>query len=200
MHEPRFKQGLGIGYGVSPKGADHTFSIHDNVYTSESPGLEDFKALGILEPLALEDLGPAKVRMTVYNSYWQHLLDCLLLCNYMPFNYHQVEELVDAVTGWNSTMWELMKVGERCQNLTRVFNIREGLRKEDDHLPKRFFTPISSGPIKGTRINRNNFLQARETYYSMMGWEKTSGVPTLGKLQELDIGWVSDYLGGRIGD
>ncbi len=198
MHEPRYKQGLGIGYGISPKGADHTLSIHDSVYTCESPEFDDFKSLGILEPLALEDLGPAKVRMAVYNSYWQNLLDCLLLCNYMPFNYHQVEELVNAVTGWNSTVWELMKVGERCQNLTRVFNIREGLRKEDDRLPKRFFTPLSSGPIKGKKIDSDSFLQATEIYYSMMGWDKATGIPTLGKLQELDIGWVSDYSGGKI--
>ena len=30
--------------------------------------------------------------------------------------------------------------------------------------------------------------------YGIMGWDTESGVPTLGKLQELDIGWAAQYL------
>jgi len=200
MHEPRYKQGLGLGYAISPKGADHTMSLHDSMYASEGPLLEETKALGILEPLALDDLSPAKVRMVVYHSCWQHLLDCLVMCNFMPFNYRQVEELVCGVTGWNSTVYELMKVGERCLAITRAFNIREGLGRKDDLLPQRFFTPLPSGPLQGVGIDKDKFEQAKETFYSMLGWDKIDGVPGLGKLQELGIEWVFDYLGGKIGD
>ena len=200
MHEPRYKQGLGLGYAISPKGADHTMSLHDSMYASEGPLLEETKALGILEPLALDDLSPAKVRMVVYHSCWQHLLDCLVMCNFMPFNYRQVEELVCGVTGWNSTVYELMKVGERCLAITRAFNIREGLGRKDDLLPQRFFTPLPSGPLQGVGIDKDKFEQAKETFYSMLGWDKIDGVPGLGKLQELGIEWVFDYLGGEIGD
>jgi len=200
MHEPRYKQGLGLGYAISPKGADHTMSLHDSMYASEGPLLEETKALGILEPLALDDLSPAKVRMVVYHSCWQHLLDCLVMCNFMPFNYRQVEELVCGVTGWNSTVYELMKVGERCLAITRAFNIREGLGRKDDLLPQRFFTPLPSGPLQGVGIDKDKFEQAKATFYSMLGWDKIDGVPGLGKLQELGIEWVFDYLGGKIGD
>jgi len=200
MHEPRYKQGLGLGYAISPKGADHTMSLHDSMYASEGPLLESTRALGILEPLALDDLSPAKVRMVVYHSCWQHLLDCLVMCNFMPFNYRQVEELVCGVTGWNSTVYELMKVGERCLAITRAFNIREGLGRKDDLLPQRFFTPLPSGPLQGVGIDKDKFEQAKATFYSMLGWDKIDGVPGLGKLQELGIEWVFDYLGGKIGD
>ena len=175
-------------------------SLHDNMYASEGPLLEETKALGILEPLALDDLSPAKVRMVVYHSCWQHLLDCLVMCNFMPFNYRQVEELVCGVTGWNSTVYELMKVGERCLAMTRAFNIREGLGRKDDLLPQRFFTPLPSGPLQGVGIDKDKFEQAKEIFYSMLGWDKIDGVPGLGKLQELGIEWVFDYLGGEIGD
>ena len=200
MHEPRYKQGLGLGYAISPKGADHTMSVHDSMYASEGPLLEETKALGILEPLALDDLSPSKVRMVVYHSCWQHLLDCLVMCNFMPFTYHQVEELVCGVTGWNSTVYELMKVGERCLAMTRAFNIREGLGRKDDLLPQRFFTPLPSGPLQGVGIDKDKFEQAKETFYSMLGWDKIDGIPGLGKLQELGIEWVFDYSGGEIGD
>ncbi len=194
MHEPRYKQGLGIGYAISPKGADHTMSVHDSMYTSEGPLLENAKALGLLEPLALDDLSPAKVRMVAYHSCWQHLLDSLVMCNFMPFSYSQVSELVGVTTGWNSTVWELMKVGERCLAMTRAFNIREGLGKKDDSLPQRFFTPLPSGPLQGVSIGKDEFEQAKETFYSMLGWDKAEGRPSLGKLQELGIEWVADYI------
>jgi len=200
MHEPRYKQGLGIGYAVSSKGADHTISIHDSAYVNEGSGLEEFKALGILSPLSLDNLGSAKVRMVVYDGYWKNFLDCVLLCNYIPFDYHQVEELVQAVTGWNCTVWELMKIGERCLAMTRAFNIREGFDKDDDSLPHRFLGPLPSGPMEGVSINRDKFLQARDMYYSMMGWDEIRGAPALGKLQELDIEWVYNYIGGINGD
>ena len=200
MHDPRYKQGLGIGYAISPKGADHTMSVHDSMYTSEGPLMESGKGLGLLEPLALNDLSPSKVRMVVYHSCWQHLIDCLVLCNFMPFSYRQVEELVCGVTGWNSTVWELMKVGERCLAMTRAFNIREGLGRKDDVLPQRFFTPLPSGPLQGVSIDKDQFEQAKETFYSMMGWDRINGSPSRGKLRELGIEWVSDYLGGEVED
>ena len=196
MHEPRYKQGLGLGYAVSPKGADHTYNIHDSVYASEGPALEDFKALGILEPLDQDDLGPAKVRMAVYYNYWYQLLDSLVLCNFMPFSHRQVEELVCGITGWNSTVWELMKVGERCLAMVQAFNVREGLSSKDDLLPQRFFTPLPSGPLQGVSIEEDRFGRAKEVFYSMVGWDRITGRPSPGKLAELGILWVLDCLGG----
>jgi len=28
----------------------------------------------------------------------------------------------------------------------------------------------------------------------MMGWDRETGVPTVEKLQELDVGWAAEYL------
>ena len=40
MHEPRLKHALGLGYAVSPIGADHNHNIHDTDYMSEGESLE----------------------------------------------------------------------------------------------------------------------------------------------------------------
>ena len=93
-----------------------------------------------------------------------------------------------------------MKVGERCLAMTRAFNIREGLGRKDDVLPQRFFTPLPSGPLQGVSIDKDQFERATETFYSMMGWDRINGRPSQGKLQELGIEWVSDYLGGEVED
>ncbi|MFQ6112375.1 MAG: aldehyde ferredoxin oxidoreductase C-terminal domain-containing protein, partial [Nitrospinota bacterium] len=93
--------------------------------------------------------------------------------------------------GWNSTLWELMKVGERCLNLNRLFNVREGFTREDDHLPRRFFTPFTSGPLEGVALDKEKLEQAKGVYFRMMGWDE-EGVPTPGKLEELGIGEVGE--------
>ena len=101
--------------------------------------------------------------------------------------------MVNAVTGWDTTAWELMKVGERATTMARAFNAREGFTKDDDWLPERFFQPLEGGPLKGKKISKEDYKQAIAAYYRMMGWDET-GVPTGEKLEELDVGWVAEKL------
>ncbi|MCD6593345.1 hypothetical protein J7L00_04595 [Candidatus Bathyarchaeota archaeon] len=105
----------------------------------------------------------------------------------------QKTSIVRAVTGWNTTAWELMKTGERITTMARVFNIREGFGRKDDWLPERFFNPRISGALSDTAIDPEKFREAIDTYYKMMGWDE-NGVPTREKLEELDIGWVASLL------
>jgi aldehyde:ferredoxin oxidoreductase len=190
MHEPRFKPGLGVGYTISPTGADHCHNMHDDAYARRIPGA--MKALGILEPLPCQELSPAKVRLLVYGSLWEHTLNCLVFCNFIPVTSPQITDLVKSITGWDTTVWELMKAGERCVAMARAFDIRAGVTKKDDYLPRRFFTPLPSGPLAGVSINEGELKQAIDTYYEMMGWGKENGAPTPAKLQELGIGWVAE--------
>lgn len=190
MHEPRYKQGMGLGYMLSSTGADHVHNIHDTYFATKSPYLEAYKSLGILEPLPLTDLSPAKVKMLIYFTQWTHLLNCLLLCYFVSFvfNPNQVVDLVRAVTGWDTSLWEMMKVGERVMTMARFFNIREGFSPKDDYIPSRFFIPFSSGPLKGVSIDKKKIEEAKEVYYAMMGWE--GGKPSSWKLGELGIEWI----------
>ena len=196
MHEPRYKFGLGLGYAISPTGADHSHNIHDNLYSEPGPQLDNIKALGILDPIPIDELSSAKVRLAVYHITWHHFLNSLVMCQFVPFrwDFPQMEKLVRSVTGWNSTTWEFMKVGERCMAMTRIFNIREGFSRDNDFLPKRFFEPFASGPLKGVRIDKQQFQESIGVFYAMMGWDKESGRPSLGKLQELGIEWAAEYL------
>jgi aldehyde:ferredoxin oxidoreductase len=199
MHEPRLKHGLGLGYIMSPTGADHCHNMHDSNYTGESPYLEDLKALGILEPVPLTDLSPAKIRLLLYYTFLMHFMNCALMCYFVSIygfmGLQRVSELVQAVTGWNTSVWELMKVGERALNMALAFNRREGFSQADDVLPHRFFTPQPSGPLQGVSIEENAFLDAKETYYQMMGWPE--GNPSPAKLEELGIDWAVPMMEGK---
>lgn len=192
MHEPRWKQGLGVGYAVSPTGADHCHNIHDPAYTSLTPLMEDLKALGVLEPLAVDDLSPAKIRILTYHSNWMHFLNsavcCFFVMVYGSVGFQRVSDLVSAVTGWNTSVFELIKVGERAATLGRIYNLGNGFTAQDDILPKRFFTPQASGPLQGVALDREAFHKATEAYYEMMGWP--GGKPSPTKLGELGIDWA----------
>lgn len=196
MHEPRWKQGLGVGYAVSPTGADHCHNIHDPSYTSLTPLMEDLKALGVLEPLAVDDLSPAKIRILTYHSNWMHFLNsavcCFFVMVYGSVGFQRVSDLVSAVTGWNTSVFELIKVGERVTNLGRIYNLGNGFTAQDDVLPKRFFTPQASGPLQGVALDREAFHKATEAYYEMMGWP--GGKPSPTKLGELGIDWAVPLL------
>ncbi|MEE9203235.1 MAG: aldehyde ferredoxin oxidoreductase family protein [Dehalococcoidia bacterium] len=196
MHEPRWKQGMGVGYAISPTGADHCHNLHDPNYTGMSPIMEDLKALGVLEPLPVDDLSPAKVRMLAYHSQWIHFMNSAVCCYFVMLyglvGFNRVAEIVSAVTGWNTTVFELMKVGERAANLARAFNLREGLTAQDDTMPGRFFSPQASGPLQGVAPDPEAFHRARDTYYDIMGWPQ--GRPSPGKLAELGIDWVVPVL------
>lgn len=196
MHEPRWKQGLGVGYALSPTGADHMHNMHDSNFAAAGPIFQEMKALGILEPLPVGDLSPAKIRLLIYNSLWSHFLNCGVCCFFVMFfglmGFARVAQLVSAVTGWETSSFELMKVGERAVNLARCFNLREGFTTRDDSLPARFFQPQASGPLQGVALDPETFRKAVATYYDMMGWPQ--GVPSAGKLGELGIEWVLPFI------
>lgn len=189
MHDPRWKPGMGLGYVLSPTGADHNHNIHDNVYARRIAN--ELNSFGVFEPLPLNDLSADKVRLLYYGSTWQHALNCLVVCTFISFTVQQVVDLVTATTGWPTSAFELMKIGERCVQMARMFNIREGMSKDEDKLPARFFTPFPSGPLQGLQIEKEAFEKARDIYYDMVGWDKVTGAPSLGKLKELGIEWVS---------
>jgi aldehyde:ferredoxin oxidoreductase len=189
MHEPRYKPGLGVGYTISPTGADHCHNIHDNIYSVRVGGF--LRGLGVSEPLPTQELSPAKVRMVMYGSLWNHALNCLVYCSFVPLSLERTVNLVKGITGWDTNSWELMKAAERCVNMSRVFNVLEGQTAATDSLPRRFFVPFDSGPLKGVVIKEAELAQAVDTYYGMMGWDK-NGVPSRAKLQELGIGWAAE--------
>jgi aldehyde:ferredoxin oxidoreductase len=189
LHEPRIKHGMGLGYAVSPTGADHVHNIHDDLYsTVDSPFFKRIQSLGILEPLEPTDLGPAKVRLYAYDVLWWSLFNCLELCSNGPYalDLSLVTELVEATTGWETSLWELTKIAERSVTLPQLFNVRAGLTPADDRLPSRFFQELDAS-ASGVPLNREDFEAALNLYYGIRGWEPDTGQPTYAKMIELAL-------------
>jgi aldehyde:ferredoxin oxidoreductase len=206
-HEPRGKWGVGLGYAVSPTGADHLQAAHDpwfihpGDYSTECNwvDLEDLSPLGLLDPVPSEYIGPEKVRLFVYLQYIWGLHDVLDWCiftsvpEFRAMSLKQLAEIVECITGWRTSIFELMKAGERGITMARAFNCIHGLKAADDCLPERFFEPMREGTLKGHFIDKEKFYEGIKLYYGMMGWDE-DGIPSSGKLEELSVGWIRKYL------
>jgi aldehyde:ferredoxin oxidoreductase len=191
MHEPRGKKGLGLHYALSPTGADHMEADHDPTFEDLGRIDKGLGSLGLHEPVDRFDLGPKKVRAFFYTQQAWSLYNCIGMCDFvgMPINPLKLEDLrdyINAATGWNTTVFELLKVGERSNTLARLFNLREGITAQDDTLPERMFAPLQNGKLQGKSIEREEFAEALKLYYQMAGWDG-DGIPTPGKLAELDL-------------
>jgi aldehyde:ferredoxin oxidoreductase len=200
LHDPRGKFGYGLGLAVSATGGEHnTMGPHDSVYEmKDSPALKGIAPLGILEPLDAQDSSAKKVRLFVYLENYISCLNALCVCTFGPaprglLPIGRFFELVEGITGLETSLWEFMKAGERCTVLSRLFNVREGFTKSDDCIPGRFFESLEGGLLKGNKLDRGEFQDALQTYYGMRGYDE-EGIPTRAKLQELDIEWATAGL------
>jgi aldehyde:ferredoxin oxidoreductase len=198
MHEPRYKRGLAIGYAVSPTGADHVHAFHD-IGVSEPDGAgfvqdEQLKAMGVLEPMRQESLGPDKVLASLRRTTFDVAQNCLPMCIFPGWHVNDLAQMVEAATGWSFSTYELMKVGERAATLARIFNLREGFVAGDDRLAERSHGPTRDGALAEGGIEQEELQEALRTYYAMSGWDGETGIPTRDKLHELDIAWAARHL------
>ncbi len=201
MHDPRLKTGVGLQYALSDYGADHMKAAHDPFFKDkDSVGIKEMKGLGILEPVSLTDMGEKKVALfKLLDIYWT-VFDILGVCDfgYVPRSVGTMEELLEIIrstTGWRTTWFELMKVGERSINMARIFNYREGFTSKDDTLPEVFYHNFKGGPLDGQgAINKKDFEKAIKLRYELMGWNTDTGIPTPAKLIELGLDWLIDEV------
>jgi aldehyde:ferredoxin oxidoreductase len=201
MHDPRLKTGVGLQYALSDYGADHMKAAHDPFFKDkDSVGIKEMKELGILEPVSPTDIGEKKVTLfKLLDIYWT-VFDILGVCDfgYVPRSVGTMEELLEIIcvaTGWRTTWFELMQVGERSINMARIFNYREGFTSKDDTLPEIFYHNFKGGSLDGQgAINKKDFKKAIRLRYELMGWNPDTGIPTPAKLIELGLDWLIEEV------
>lgn len=200
MHDPRGKVGVGLGYAVSETGADHLTAAHDPMVANpESISFKAAQVLGI-EAVPPRELSNRKARNYAILENWSSLGKVVGLCFFgpAPRSFIQIDEVLNAVraaSGWNLTVEELSRIGERATNLARAFNVLNGFSRKDDTLPERLFQPLENGALAGVAISKPEFEQTMTELYKYKGWDPDSATPTRARLVELGIGWVADLLG-----
>ncbi len=144
-----------------------------------------------------------KALSAIISEHMERVPDNLGICKWLYglFAYQDVDmahRLFKLVTGKDWEMDQLLKVSERVRNLERMFDVRQGLTRKDDTLPKKFFeVPLSKGKFAGEVLDREKFEQMKDEYYDLRGWDKKTGIPTRAKLEELGLKDVADEVIGK---
>jgi aldehyde:ferredoxin oxidoreductase len=134
---------------------------------------------------------------TVAIQNFRAMVDSLNICRFATDNGKSMAPgldsevlagLLEPITGTTWSAKDLVKAGERIFNLEKIFNYREGFRREDDNLPDRFFNePLTVGPEKDKVIDRGQFEKELDAYYTERDWDPITSKPKGTKLKELSI-------------
>jgi aldehyde:ferredoxin oxidoreductase len=194
MHEGRGKKGHGFSFTISNRGACHLQMESDDLFEEMK-----YPEIGIDETVKADRLyaGPEKVKLVRIVNDLFILYDCLPICRWTvyPCGGRRLEtfaSIINAATGWDVTLGELMTVGERVCNLERAFNVREGITRKDDALPKRLMEePLPDGPYKGEAFPKEMLDKMLDHWYEFRGWDKETGIPTKEKLKELGLEYAT---------
>jgi aldehyde:ferredoxin oxidoreductase len=180
-HDPRGASGMALIYATSPRGGCHNQSDY---YLADIFGYVE-SALGM--DFFERQTGVEKVKNIVIHQNWRTVFNALVMCLFANLPPRRINELINAATGREYTLTDLLKIGDRAWNLKRIINNRLGLTCEDDVLPIPLQEPFKDGGSAGYRVP---FTEMIQTYYKVRGWNPDNGYPTHKKLVELGLDWV----------
>jgi len=167
----------------------------------------------IVTPLAEKWMGSAKAldqytldykaEATHHQMCLTMELDCLPLCDFrFPLLYSKFSEnklgddeigskILYAVTGLKKTQKELYEMLDTVWDLERAISSREGRRRKDDWLNEYDFKGMD---LEGRRLKKQDLTYLLDEFYSIKGWDLSSGIPTREKLEKVDLKDVADEL------
>ena len=167
-YDPRVLKGMALAYATSDRGACHA---RTTVFKAELSGM--------IAPETIE--GKAEVLIDFEDRLT--LMDSLILCRFYRDLYHweELARIIKITTGFDLDKEGLRKIAANIRNAARIFNLREGIRREDDTLPRRFFEEGIG--TQNHVITREELEIMKDDYYRLRGWNG-EGEPVDGFLDE----------------
>ena len=154
-YEPRAFKGMGLGYAVSDRGACH---LRATFYKPELAGM--------IAPEAVE----GKAEMFIWWEDKMTFMDMLIVCRFYRdlYTWERMSTMVEAITGMKLDEKRIREMASNITNKAREFNLREGMKREDERLPKR----LLEEPLKdsGKTLPQTEFDKMLSDYYEIKGW------------------------------
>lgn len=189
-YDPRGAKAHGLNYATSYTGADH------------NRGYAIQEIFGVSIPKAYDRFAyEGKGALTKWNQDLRcATTDCPSMCCFIldmalpHIAQKNTADMVSSATGITISPEDVQRVGERVNNLARIFNITAGLTRKDDTFPERIMTEaIKEGPSKGHYISKQDLDFMLDEYYEARKWTR-DGVPTREKLVELGLEYATRKL------
>jgi aldehyde:ferredoxin oxidoreductase len=182
-HDPRWAYPAAMGYRMDPTPGRHTRAVGGS-----PPGLikEKYDATAFS--------GRGEVQKTAI--CFQHVAECVGCCMFVSDSYPEANVLVEflnAITGWNLTMDDVLKAGERILDMRQSFNIREGINPLEFKVQGRMVgkPPLQAGPNAGRTLDEATI--DRELCEAMK-WDVKTTKPSEQRLIELGMGDIAREL------
>jgi aldehyde:ferredoxin oxidoreductase len=181
--------GLYWNTGRQQEYVDSGFCLYPKEY--EKYLLTDFDYSG--------DASEPTCQVAAYDEEEFCITDLTGLCNFwssffpdQPVNTRALKaELVSCVTGMDIDESGLTEIARRVINLVRGCNLRLGLTRKDDTVPKLFFKKIPFPPLQ--KLDRAKFDKHIDRVYELRGWTE-EGVPKRETLEGLGLDYVCEGL------
>jgi aldehyde:ferredoxin oxidoreductase len=171
MHDPRAFAAMGLIYATSPRGACHNRGDYHTVEIGM--GNPD------LELVPSDPFGSDKAKPVVTAQNWRAFTDSLGLCHFAIMPLQEVLEMTEAAAGFHLDADDVLPAGERIFQLQRLLSCRLGTTAEEDRLPDILMRPLPDGEARGRVPDMKSMLGE---YYSLRGWDSSSGKPSIERL------------------
>ena len=173
MHEPRGKQGMGLSYATSPRGATHMEGLHDTMLAMDHPNPE----IGVdrsYDRFSLPDKPEPSVAFENLRSFDNSMILCAFTMQAVgPANhYPHVRSLLERVTGRSVGADEMQRIGARNYALMRILSARAGHRMSHDGLPPRFAEALTKGGSADHPVDPAELQAAIAACYEIRGYDE----------------------------
>ncbi len=161
-YDPRVLKGMGLTFATAPRGACH---LRTTFYKPELAGL--------IPPDQIEN----KAEMLIDYEDRLNIFDTQILCRFYRdlYTWEELEKIIFMITGMPSSKDDLRHIASSIVDMTRQFNLREGLQPKDDHLPQRLHKEALPS---GSKISVEEMDHMLTDYYRLRGWDG-QGNPTV---------------------
>jgi len=184
MHDPKYEPALATTYQMDATPARHT---QGGAYWFPP----EFQVPKGFDKYQYSGKGPLHKELACL----VHVLNAAGIClfGWSSYDYHFIPDFLTTVTGWDYSLEECVRAGERIANMRHAFNLREGLNPLQFAVPPRVIgdPPQSEGPLKGVQVDIAT--QVRELC-AALDWDPVTAKPSRKKLEELGLGHLAKDL------
>ncbi|UCE46437.1 MAG: aldehyde ferredoxin oxidoreductase family protein [Phycisphaerales bacterium] len=182
-HDPRACHSLAPTYATGTRGACHFRGPCEDIemggFYMPEVGIKE----GTVKFFELDNQSLVAARCQDLGVVVNSIVICMFMVDGGGLSLTETVELFNAITGWDFSVKELLKTGERGFTVQRLINLRDGYGTETDVLPKQMYQSAKEGFRAGKQIP---FEELMKEYYGIRGWDE-AGVPTAKTLEMLDL-------------
>jgi aldehyde:ferredoxin oxidoreductase len=171
-YDPRGAKGQGLVYAIGSRGGCH-----------HAMGVAARAEMAIGNPYEIKGKG----NLVRNGARLRILYDSAMICSFPMWPLEIIAEMLGAITGLEASKEQIELIGDRVITTERMFNVREGLTREDDLLPDRILKEVlPEGYAQGKGLTKEDLEMMKDEFYSSMGWDD-KGIPTEACLKNLGL-------------